>query len=428
MDAAVGMIVYSTLLAAGLALSGPWWLWRMATSGRYRTGLGQRLGRVPPGLRRAVADKRVIWVHCVSVGEMLAAERLIHELAVLLGGAWQIVVSTTTATGQRLARERFPDLPVFFLPLDFAFTLRPWMRALHPSMVVLLESELWPRWLDECQRDGIPVVVANARMSDRSFRRAVRVRSLWLRMAAKVTLFLPQGGETAARLRHLGVQADRTRVSGNLKYDAPAIRPTPLVETVQRSLPPEAELVICGSTLEDEEALILDAWSSIQNVRPNARLLLAPRHPQRFDTVARLIGDRGIAVTRLSGIESEIPGDSILLLDTLGALAAMYSLATVAFVGGSLVDRGGHNPLEPARFGVPVLIGESFANFREIVRSMLAADAIRLVSRAGLADAVTSLLSDGKPMGQRGRQFFDAQSGATRITVEAILQLLGERG
>src|SRR6185437_3387568 len=222
------MWVYSTLLLATLVLGAPYWLLRMATSGRYRAGLAGRLGWVPQQLRTAVAGREVVWVHAVSVGEVMAATQLIRELAALRP-EWMIAVSTTTATGQRLAKQRLPELPVFYLPLDFAFVVRRYLKVLRPKMLVLMESELWPNLILECAKAGVPMAVVNARVSDRSFPRYMWLRRLWRPLLEKISLFLAQSGETAERLVRIGAPAERVRVTGNLKYDLREGRESALV-------------------------------------------------------------------------------------------------------------------------------------------------------------------------------------------------------
>lgn len=434
------MAGYSLLLALGLGLSAPWWLWRMATSGRYREGLGGRLGRVPRKLREAVADsareRHVVWVHAVSVGEVLAVERLVAELREALPG-WVIAVSTTTATGQAVARKRLAGVPVFFFPLDFAFAVRRYVQLLRPSLVVLVESELWPRLLAECERARVPVAVVNARVSDRSFRRTMRVRGLWLRMAGKVSLFLAQGGESAGRLRKLGVSEERIAVSGNLKYD---IQPaeTPFVRMI-RPLLARRRLIVAGSLLEPEEAMLLRLGSELWHSRNELVLLLAPRHLERFGLVAALARqvhpEAGVYLASELMAQSEgdeplkmLRSPAVVVLDTLGDLTSVYTLADVAFVGGSLVSRGGHNPLEPARFGVPVVMGSSYENFREIVEAMIAANGICIVrDERELGFVLTELLSEPKAAEQTGRQgkvVFEARAGATQRTNVALLDLI----
>ena len=402
----------------------------MATSGQNREGLGERVGRVPASLRRAVMGMRTVWVHAVSVGEVLAAERMIHDLQQALPG-WVVAVSTTTSTGQKIARERLPGCPVFYFPLDFGFAMRRYLRVLQPSLVVLVESELWPRMLAECERSGVPVAVVNARVSDRSFRRTMPVRGLWQAMARRVTLFLAQGEETAARLRQLGVAAERIRTTGNLKYDT--CEPAPTQRTADiLALTGMRRLIVAASTLPGEEAMLLAAWDEVRRTDAETCLMLAPRHPVRFNEIEAMLKQRAqttsMAVVSEAGFAvNKFETGGVILLDTLGDLASVLALASVAFIGGSLVPKGGHNPLEAARFGVPVVMGESFENFREIVTGMQAAQAIRIVAPDALGRAFEALLADDGGMGERGRHFFAAQAGAVGRTVAALLELIAER-
>jgi len=442
--------IYSALLTLVTVVGSPFWLVRMALNRRYRAGFAGRFGGSAGQIAAKLRTKRVIWVHAVSVGEVLAAERLVRELGEALPGV-EIAISTTTETGQSLARQRFAGKAVFYFPLDFGFVVRRYLRALRPELVVLMESELWPRMLVECERAGVPVAVVNARVSDRSFLRSMRLRLLWRPAMAKVRIFLAQGEESAERLRQIGVPAARVRVTGNLKFDAPEPSETEAGAAIRAWVSDGTELVVCGSTLEGEEAMLLAAWPEVKRLRPKARLLLAPRHPQRFDEVVRLVEERGFEAVRVSelveangevgsiGVGStgvrrkrQIPmgndkgPEDVLVLDSLGSLAAIYGVAAVAFVGGSLVPKGGHNLLEPARFGVPVLTGESFENFREMGEAMRAAKAVRFVPVSRLAEAITAMLFDGKAMGERGRAFFLSQAGATERTVAELLKLVEE--
>jgi 3-deoxy-D-manno-octulosonic-acid transferase len=426
------MIVYSSLLLATLVLGAPYWLLRMATSGRYRAGLLGRLGLVPEGLRAAVAGRDVIWVHAVSVGEVLAATQLIRELTVALPG-WVVAVSTTTETGQRLATERLTGSPVFYLPLDFAFTVRRYLRVLRPKMLVLMESELWPRLIEECAKSGIQVVVVNARISDRSFPRYMRLRRLWRPFLEMISLFLAQSKETAERLVKIGAPPERVKVMGNLKYDVRVGGESALPGMLGEQSPAESKVLVCGSTLEGEEQAVLEAWPAVLAAEPNAVLVLAPRHPDRFAAVAGIVAGSRFGLVRASEFRRQpgaIAAGSVFLLDTIGDLASMYGIATVAFVGGSLVAKGGHNPLEPAQFAVPVVMGPSFENFRGVVQSMRDMDAIQIVAPEMLAGALIALLCDkeeAKALGERGRAAFEAQAGATERTVQALTKLLQER-
>jgi 3-deoxy-D-manno-octulosonic-acid transferase len=425
------MIVYSLLLLAALVLGAPYWLLRMATSGRYRAGLAGRLGMVPKDLRAAVAGRDVVWIHAVSVGETMAATQLIRQLREALPG-WVFAISTTTETGQRLAKERLAGAPVFYLPLDFRFAVGRYLRVVQPRMLALMESELWPRLIDECATRGIPIVVVNARVSDRSFPRYMRLRRLWRPFLERISQFLAQSHETAERLVRIGAPSERVSVMGNLKYDVRAGDASPMTKRVG-SLLYQARLIVAGSTLAGEEEALLAAWPTIQKAVPDAALLIAPRHPDRFEEVSGLIRKSGYPFFRCSHLlldTEPIFGGTILLLDTIGDLASMYGIGAAAFVGGSLVPKGGHNPLEPAQFAVPVVMGPSFENFREVVEGMRATNAIRIVAPERLSETMIALLrdnEDAKALGERGRAVFEAQAGATARTVQALMALLQER-
>ena len=429
----VGLIlaIYSALLGAVLVLGLPWWLARMTTSGRYRAGLAGRLGVIPKGLSEAVAGRKVVWLHAVSVGEVMAASELVRELRARLPG-WVIAVSTTTETGQRLARERFTDSPVFYLPLDFAFVVRRYLQMLHPSLLILMESELWPNLMNVCSERGVRVAVVNARVSDRSLPRYLRLRRLWRPLLERVSVYLAQSEENARRLVQIGAPEKRVRVAGNLKYDVRASEESAMTKLLRERLPSGTKVLVAGSTLDGEETMLLGAWPRVLESVPGAVMLLAPRRPERFGTVAGLVSENGFTMKRASELREqggEIASGSVVLLDTIGDLASAYSLGAAAFVGGSLVAAGGHNPLEPARFGVPVVMGESSENFREIVEAMRAAKGISIVRPEGLADGLVELMREGteaQKLGERGREVFDAQAGATARTVETLLELVGE--
>jgi 3-deoxy-D-manno-octulosonic-acid transferase len=430
----VVMALYSLLLMAVLVVGAPYWLARMATSGRYRAGLGQRLGRVPAALRAAVAGRRVVWVHAVSVGEVLAATRLVAELETALGDGWSIVISTTTETGQALARERFGTERVFYYPLDFAWAVRAYLRAFRPRMLVLMESELWPRMLVECGRARVPVAVVNARVSDRSYSRGLKVKAVWGKALRRVDLFLAQSEEDARRLVGMGARAEGVRAIGNLKYDVRAAVETPIARLVRSVLPEGSAVVVAGSTLEEEEEYLLRFWKMVLQFKPNAILVLAPRHPERFGTVATLVERSGYVVVRATrldegGLPSLQSGQTqpVILLDTIGDLASVYGLAAVAFVGGSMVPKGGHNPLEPAQFGIPVVMGESYENFRDVVRGMLETNSIWVGSRDDVIGGLIRFVEDRETAvlcGANARRFFESKTGATARAVEALVGLV----
>ncbi len=429
------MLAYSALLTVALLLSSPWWLLRMATTQRYREGLRQRLGAAPRQLVAAVEGKRAVWVHAVSVGEVLAASRLVGELEVALGDGYRVVISTTTRTGQALARERFGSKRVFYMPLDFAFAVRAYMGALKPAVLILMESELWPRMLHECGRGGVPVVVGNARMSDRSFARAQRMQWIWGRILRKPALWLAQSEQDALRLVIAGVRAERVQVAGNMKYDIRAPKRSRLPQWI-RSVAGERAIFVAGSTVDGvpaEEELVIGAWKESLSGKGSALLVLAPRHPERFSAVEALL--RSVRYVKASehlgaGDREEISSlrIDVVLLDTIGDLAAVYGVADVAFVGGSLVRKGGHNPLEPAQFGVPVVMGPSYENFRDVVAKLEEVGGIRIVhDEVELGGMVAELLAnreEAKAIGEAGRRVFEGQQGATERSVKAIVRVI----
>ena len=432
------MLAYSALLTLGLVLSSPWWLLRMATTRRYREGLWERIGSVPRRLTEGIHgysfQYRVVWVHAVSLGEVLAASRLVGELEAALGEDVRVVISTTTHTGQALARERFGAERVFYMPLDFAFAVRAYLRVLKPVALVLMESELWPRMLHECARAGIPVAVVNARMSDRSFARAMRVQPVWKRVMRQPTLWLAQSEDDALRLVIVGVRGESVRVTGNMKYDIRALKLSDVARRI-REVAAGRPILVAGSTVEGapvEEELVIGAWKDRVRGELGALLVLAPRHPERFAAVASLLQPYRYARASdwemtSDNVEADVSVE-VLLLDTIGDLAAVYGVADVAYVGGSLVRRGGHNPLEPAQFGVPVVMGPWFENFRDIVAKMQEAGGIRIVrDKDDLEASFMELLMNpgaAKSMGERGREVFERQQGATARTVKEIVRMM----
>jgi 3-deoxy-D-manno-octulosonic-acid transferase len=417
------LFLYSLALALVLILGAPYWLFRMATSGKYREGLGERLGFLPKRLLVRSGDP-VVWVHAVSVGELLAAARMIEDLRAELPG-WRIVLSTTTRTGQTLARQRFGAENVFYFPLDFAFAVRAYLRALRPRLLVLMETEFWPRLLVECTRADIPVAVANARISDRSWPRYLRLRFLWKRLLGNLRLVLAQSETDVERLRAIG--AANVCYGGNLKYDIRAAASAAVTQALAGQIATGTKVLVCGSTLEGEEEILLSA------APPEVLVMLAPRHPERFEAVARLLERSGRPwVRRSQWMVSPAPlgTGTVFLLDSIGELASVYSLATVAFVGGSLVAAGGHNPLEAAQFRVPVVMGPHYENFRAIVDRLRAQNAIRIVHPVEVRNELKALFSDevsAHAIGERAYSVFSSEAGATARAVSALAEIVRER-
>jgi 3-deoxy-D-manno-octulosonic-acid transferase len=417
------LYAYNLLLILVLLLGAPVWLFRP----RWRAGLRERLGAGAERVSRTQGGSQQVWMHAVSVGEVMAVTGLVEELDRRLGeGA--VVISTTTRTGQKLARQRFGAARCFYFPLDLPWVVRNAVQALRPRLLVLAESELWPNVLAQLNQRRVPVVVVNARISDRSLPRYLRLRRLWQPFLAMLSLVLAQSEEDARRFVAIGVPEARVRFGGNLKYDTRPPRAAPLLEALRRHLPDRASVLVAGSTLEDEERVLLEAWPAICARVPDAVMVLAPRHPERFARVAALARELKMSVIQRSGWSGDaMPAASIFLLDSIGELGSVYGLATVAFVGGSLVPAGGHNPLEPARCGVPVLMGPHYENFRDAVEALRAVDALHIVERPQAGEAIAALLADGnaaRAMGERGQRVFEQQGGATRRALNAVLEIL----
>ena len=427
-------VLYSALLALVMIVTLPYWLLQMLRHGKYRAGLRQRLGGVPVALSQRVAE-RTIWVHAVSVGEVVASAAVIEGLRREFP-SHRVLVSTTTATGQKLAAKRFGPESVFYFPLDFDFAIRPFLDALRPELCVIAETEFWPNFLRLARQSGARIAVINCRISDRSFPRYRRLRPLLARVLANVDLFLPQTEEDRKRLVAIGAAEATATVAGNLKFDvAPPAAPA-IVASVrdvfgekEGGAAPARPVLVCGSTLDGEEGALLSAFRNILVTHPKAVMILAPRHPERFDEVASLIEQLGFPMWRRSLWGGEVLAGGVFLLDTIGELAAMYSLATVAFVGGSLVPRGGHNILEPALYGVPVVTGNHYENFRDIVEFFLSRNAVRVVGLAELPLVLIDLIEHAEERATLGRNALSAlatQRGATATTIRALAGLIGK--
>jgi 3-deoxy-D-manno-octulosonic-acid transferase len=411
---------YSLALALALLLTAPWWLVQMARHGKYRAGLRERLGFVPARLARAEVRARTVWIHAVSVGEVLAVSRLVEALRRDFD---TVYLSTTTLTGQKLARERFGEKYVFYFPLDFAFAVRAYLRALKPQLVVLAETEFWPNFLRLAHRSGAKIAVVNARISDRSLPGYKRWGGRVRRVLENVDLFLAQTEDDAARLRQIGAPEGRVQVGGNLKYDVRAAQ-APGVEAIKRALRevPRAQVIVAGSSVEGEEELLLEAFRAVRAKYPKAVLILAPRHPERFAAVTALLEKSGLPWVRRSDRPPAFSA-GVYLLDSIGELAAVYELCAVAFVGGSLVPRGGHNILEPAQHGAAILTGPYTENFRDLVREFEKRGGAIVVDATELAPTILRLIAkpeDRDQYGRRAQALFISSSGITERTLESL--------
>ena len=415
-----------------LALLSPWLAWRALATGRYRRELGAKFfGRVSI---RNPHKKPVAWFHAVSVGEVNLLGTLVPAFQ-KRHPDWLVVVSSTTDTGLAGARQRFPDLDVVAWPFDFSWAVAAALDAVGPALVVLTESELWPNFLAAASRRNVPVVVVNARMSPRSFRRLKRVAGAARRLLFRhVARFAVQEVEYAERLRQLGVHATKVVTTGSIKYDG-AIQActTAGAERLGNALGLAATpagsrplVLLAGSTHAPEEAIVLGAFARLRTRFPHLRLVLVPRHPDRFAEVARLIEASGLPFVRRSAITSplaEMP--AVVLLDTVGELGAAWGLADVGFVGGSLDGvRGGQSMIEPAGYGVPCAFGPHVWNFKDAAKRLVeVGGAVMVADAAELEAALARLLADADLRawtGAAARELVRRQQGATARTLDVL--------
>jgi len=419
-------VLYSALLAAALLLGSPYWIFQMLRHGKYRRGLSERFGAVPPRLREE--SRPSIWIHAVSVGEVLAVSELARQLRSEYP-EHRVVVSTTTDTGQNLAASRFGSENVFYFPFDLAFCVKPYFDALHPELVVVAETEFWPNILRTAHQRGVRVAIVNARISDRSFPGYRRWKPLLTHVLRNVDLFLARPSEDARRLTDIGAEQNRVRVGGNLKFDIPPPPAPDIVAQLRSALAASAAgpVLVCGSTVDGEEALLIDAFKAVLTSYSSAAMLLAPRHPERFPQVADQLQQSELKFFKRSNWNGEPLAGSVLLIDSIGELASLYNLADIAFVGGSLVPRGGHSILEPAHHGVAIVIGPHTENFRDIVDLFRSKDAVRIVDRADLIRVLTDLLANQAErlaLGRRALETLQSQRGATQFTMDQLCSLL----
>jgi 3-deoxy-D-manno-octulosonic-acid transferase len=431
--------LYSILLGLGVIALLPRFLLDAARHGKYAAGLGERAGSLPPF---DAGGRPVVWLHCVSVGEAQAARPLARALLEEYPGH-ALVVSTTTLTGQRVAREAFEGQAalVCYFPFDWAWSVRRALRAVKPSVVLVMETELWPRFFRECRRRGVSVALVNGRVSERSFGRYRAIRPFIRRVLSDLSLAAVQTQADAERLSALGLAPGLTRITGNVKFDIEETPARPLTEELRRRfrIGGSRPLVVAASTHAPEERVLLEAFRLLNSEAKRPRLLVAPRHPERFGEVAAQLAASGLAWARRTDEPRESDGDAdVILLDSIGELRAVYPLAEVVFVGGSVAPVGGHNVLEPALDACAIVTGPHTSNFKSIVAALLERDALVQLPHAEepqvaareLARAIGGLLDDEvrrRRTGERARAVLLENRGATARTVELLAPLLEQR-
>jgi len=396
-------------------------VWRGRRVPAYRRRMGERFGFFPP-----LPVDGVVWLHAVSVGEVQAALPLIDWLRQERG--MPVLVTTTTPTGSELLRQRFGDR-VFhvYAPYDLPGAVRRFLKRARPRLAIIMETEIWPNLFHQCARAGIPLVIANARLSEQSARRYSRFPALTTAILRKVAVLAAQARGDAGRFIELGAEAQRVHVTGNIKFDVSL--PADVHERaaqLRRAWGERRPVWVAASTHDGEEEPVLSAFAMVRTRLPETLLVLVPRHPERFDKVAELCRRRGYGVARRSAQDPVDAGTAVFLGDTMGELTLFYAAADVTFVGGSLVPTGGHNILEPAALGIPVLVGPHTYNFLEISQSLIAhGGGERVWNDTGLATAVVRYLEDAKlrdAAGSCGRELVERNRGAL-AKLQALLSV-----
>jgi len=425
-------LTYSLLTLVVFIVVSPYFVYQAIRYKKYVGSLRERLGYLPISFN--VDGEESLWIHAVSVGEALTARALAADLKARYPRL-RLFLSTTTIAGQQVARRSLQHVDaVFYFPFDWAFIVRRTLSLVKPRVFIMMETEIWPNLLRVCRKRGVRTVVINGRISSRSYPRYRLIRPFFRRVLADVDRFCMQSEESARRLIDLGADPSRVSVTGSLKFDSLEL-PTPASHGKPRErvlrffrISPHRTVIVAGSTFRGEEAAVLRAFSRVKSTMPGALAVLAPRQPERFGEVERLARDAGFVTARRSELPIDAePRADVVVLDSIGELAQLYQLATAVFVGGSLVDQGGHNILEPAIFGKPVVFGPNMQNFKEIADTFLANDAaVQVQTDRELEEALLLLVTDPvrrARLGAAARALVEANRGAKDKTLAVIADL-----
>jgi 3-deoxy-D-manno-octulosonic-acid transferase len=430
-------LLYSLLTLLVFVVVSPYFLYQAIRYKKYIGSLRQRLGYLPISFN--IDGDESIWIHAVSVGEVLTARALVADLKSRYPRL-RLFLSTTTIAGQQVARRNIQNVDgIFYFPFDFAFIVRRTLNIVKPRAFVMMETEIWPNLLRICRDRGVKTAVINGRISSRSYPRYRLIKLFFRHVLADVDRFCMQSEESARRLIDLGADPAVVSVTGSLKFDSLQV-PLPVSHGKPRErvlrffrLSNKRMVLIAGSTVRGEETAVLRAFSRIKTLMPSALAILAPRQPERFGEVERLAREAGFATARRSDLPIDTePRAEVVVLDTLGELAQLYQLATAVFVGGSLVDNGGHNILEPAIFGKPIVFGPYMQNFKEIADAFLSNDAaVQVHTDRELEEAMLALITDPvrrARLGAAARALVEANRGAKDKTLAVIEDILPTAG
>ena len=431
--------LYTLAIVLLAVMLSPWFVYQALRYRKYVGNLAQRMGYLPVSFN--LDGDESIWIHAVSVGEALTARALLADLRERYPGL-KIFLSTTTLTGQEIARARMQEVDaVFFFPFDLPTFVNRTLKLVRPRRFIMMETEIWPNLLRACRKQGVKTMLVNGRISSRSYPRYRLARGLFRRVLADVDRFCMQSDESARRLVDIGADPARVTVTGSLKFESlemPGMAAGRGPGRVLRffRIPPTRPVFIAASTVKGEEAPVLAAYGAVRRAHPTTLLIMAPRKPERFDEADALARAEGLRVVRRTelAVDAE-PRADVVILDTIGELAPLFQVATVVFVGGSLVDQGGHNILEPAVHGKAIVIGPHMENFAEIAAAFLKNQAaVQVANAAELSATVVRLIGDPVErarLGAAARALVEANRGAKPRTLDAIAALLpppGSRG
>lgn len=425
-------VLYSLAILLLAVVLSPWFLYQALRYRKYVGSVGQRIGILPVSFNMDAEPS--IWIHAVSVGEALTVRALLPDLRAQYPDL-KIFLSTTTMTGQQIARERLTEVDaVFYFPFDLPFFVHRTLRLVRPRLFIMMETEIWPNVLRACRQTGVKTLMVNGRISSRSYPRYRLAKGFFRSVLANVDRFCMQSQESARRIIDIGADPARVTVTGSLKFEslespsAAAGRGAGRVLRFFR-VPPSRPVLLAASTVKGEEAAVLAAFAAVRRTHPSALLIMAPRKPERFGEAEALARAEGLRVGRRTSLAvDDEPRADVVILDTIGELAHLFQVATAVFVGGSLIDHGGHNILEPAVHGKPIVFGPYMSNFAEIAAAFLEAGAaVQVDEPAALSAAWVRLVADGAArarLGAAARALVESNRGAKPRTLEAVTALL----
>tara|TARA_Y100000994_G_scaffold116569_2_gene95721 strand:- start:1540 stop:2826 length:1287 start_codon:yes stop_codon:yes gene_type:complete len=421
--------LYNFAYLVVIILASPFLIVSSIRNGKYRQGWGAKfLGLVP----RSRNDKPCIWLHAVSVGEVNLLQPILTEIS-LKHPDWECVISTTTLTGMNLAKRKYSQYTVFYCPLDFSWAVASAFRRIKPAMLVLVELEIWPNMIRTAHKRGCPIVIANGRLSEQSFAGYRKISFLIRQTMRRITAVAAQNKDYASRFVSLGVDTSRVHITGSIKFDgAQTNRNNEATQSLMAlsGLDPDVPVILAGSTQIEEETQIIQTYTELLPDHPELKLIIVPRHPERFDMVAEMLKNQSNTWIRRSEITEPLERDSwrILLVDVIGELGAWWGSADIALVGGSFGKRGGQNMIEPAAYGAAVCFGPSTRNFRDVVQQLLDAQAAVVVhDQLDLTEFVRKCLENkvfSENLGTRAKSLVSEQLGATTQTIDILAKAM----